>query len=177
VRRLAVENDLEEVFAIYMHDEVIPFLGFDALPADQFRPHFQDLLLDGDFFVVEVDGRVAGLYRLSRREGRARHVACLSTFAIAPGLRGGGLARQVLDDAILRLGAAGIRRVELTVESDNARAIAFYTKTGFEREGTLREAYRRATRASAYSIGRRDRYLIGWRAALIFPESTDRERW
>jgi ribosomal protein S18 acetylase RimI-like enzyme len=145
MRRSAVESDLEEVFAIYMHDEVIPFLAFDPMPVDQFRPRFQDLLRDGGFFVVEVDGRVAGFYRVSRREGRERHVACLSTFAIAPRLRGSGLARQVIDNAILDLRAAGIRRVELTVECDNARAIAFYTKIGFEREGTLRQAYKRAT--------------------------------
>jgi hypothetical protein len=48
MRRLARENDLEEIFAIYMHDEVVPFLGFDPMPMDQFRTHYQYLLLGGN---------------------------------------------------------------------------------------------------------------------------------
>jgi RimJ/RimL family protein N-acetyltransferase len=38
----------------------------------------------------------------------------------------------------------GIRRVELMVEADNPRAFAFYRKLGFEQEGRLRAAYKRA---------------------------------
>ena len=43
-----------------------------------------------------------------------------------------------------RLAASGIRRVELSVEADNPRAIAFYQRFGFVHEGTQRAAYKRA---------------------------------
>ncbi|MDJ0979204.1 MAG: GNAT family N-acetyltransferase [Erythrobacter sp.] len=49
---------------------------------------------------------------------------------------GGGLARDLLSAALA--GAAGHRRLLLGVKADNARAIAFYEKHGFERIGTRR---------------------------------------
>jgi putative acetyltransferase len=43
--------------------------------------------------------------------------------------------------------AVGVLRVELMVEEDNARGIAFYRKLGFEHEGRLRGAYKRASQS------------------------------
>ena len=63
------------------------------------------------------------------------------TAALAIGL---GVAGAMLEDAIARLRRAGVRRVELTVEADNPRAIAFYQRLGFMHEGTQRAAYKRA---------------------------------
>jgi putative acetyltransferase len=50
----------------------------------------------------------------------------------------------MLADAIERLKAEGVRRIELYAESDNTRALRFYEKLGFVHEGTLREFYKRA---------------------------------
>ena len=50
----------------------------------------------------------------------------------------------MMQDALDRLAASGIRRVELSVEADNPRAIAFYQRFGFVHEGTQRAAYKRA---------------------------------
>jgi RimJ/RimL family protein N-acetyltransferase len=47
------------------------------------------------------------------------------------------------------LKAAGVKRVELCVESDNAPGLRFYEKLGFQREGTLRKFYKRAGDAEA----------------------------
>ena len=49
-----------------------------------------------------------------------------------------------LPEAIDALTAAGVKRIELFAESDNAPALRFYEKLGFEREGTLRKFYKRA---------------------------------
>ena len=50
----------------------------------------------------------------------------------------------MIDEAMDWMRADGIRRVELMVEADNPRAFAFYRKLGFEQEGRLRAAYKRA---------------------------------
>jgi len=72
------------------------------------------------------------------------HVACLGTLAVDPRLHGQGVAHAMVSDAIDRLRAAGVKRVELYAESDNAPALRFYEKLGFVREGTLRKFYKRA---------------------------------
>jgi putative acetyltransferase len=145
MRRLATSGDFEAVYTIYMHPEVIPFLGFDPMSQEDFRPVYDALLTSRCFYVFEVAGRVQGFYKATRKEGRARHVAYLATLAVAPEAKGSGLARAMVEDAIAKLQQAGVTRIELTVEADNPRAIAFYERLGFEHEGTMRAAYKRAT--------------------------------
>ena len=122
----------------------VPYLGIDPVPLEAFEPVFAALVATGAFFVVLRDGRVRGFYRENRQKGRARHVVTLETLAIAPAEKGSGLAAAMIDEAIGFMRADGVRRVELMVEADNARGIAFYQKLGFEREGRLRAAYKRA---------------------------------
>lgn len=73
-----------------------------------------------------------------------QHVACLGTLAVDPALHGQGVARAMVSHAIAQLQAAGVKRIELYAESDNAPALRFYEKLGFVHEGTLRKFYKRA---------------------------------
>ena len=145
--RLATDLDFESVYSIYMHEEVIPFLGYDPMPRDEFRPIFASLVASKCFYVAEVDGVAKGFYRASRYEGRASHVAYLGTFAIAPEEKGSGLASRMITEAIDDLASQGALRLELMLESDNPRALAFYKKLGFVHEGTMRAAYKRSNEA------------------------------
>jgi putative acetyltransferase len=147
MRRLAEPHDLEAVFAIYMHERVVPFLGYDPMPLDAFRPIFDELVDCGCFYVYEVDGRIAGFYRASRYPGRVSHVACFGTLAVDPALHGRGIAQAMVRDAIERLEAEGVKRIELYAEADNTGGLRFYEKLGFEREGVLRKFYKRAGEA------------------------------
>jgi RimJ/RimL family protein N-acetyltransferase len=144
MHRLASLQDLDSVYAIYMQEEVIPFLGFDPMPRSDFVKVFEELIASRSFFVVERDGRVQGFYKTSRHEGRARHVAYLGTFAVTTEARGTGMAKSIVEEAIARLQSEGVTRVELMVEADNPRALQFYRKLGFELEGTMRAAYKRS---------------------------------
>ncbi|MBE7376763.1 GNAT family N-acetyltransferase [Pseudomonas lopnurensis] len=144
MRRLATPADFDRVYDIYMHEEVLPFLGFDPMPREVFAKVFDPLFESGCFYVFEVAGTVQGFYKAQRHIGRAAHVAYLGTLAVAPEAKGHGVAHRMMADALARLHAAGISRVELTVEADNPRAIAFYERFGFDHEGTQRSAYKRA---------------------------------
>ena len=147
MRRLATPQDIEAVFSIYMHEKVVPFLGYDPMPLDEFRPIYRELVESRSFFIYEADGRVAGFYRATRYPGRVSHVACFGTLAVDPSLHGKGIAHAMVSDGIARLVAEGVKRIELYVESDNAQGLRFYEKLGFEREGTLRKFYKRAGEA------------------------------
>lgn len=145
MRRLATPADFDRVYDIYMHEEVVPFLGFDPMPRVDFGKIFDPLFESGCFYVYEVEGRVQGFYKAQRHLGRAAHVAYMGPLAVAPEVKGSGIARTMMDDALSRLRKAGITRVELTVEADNPRAITFYERFGFIHEGTQRAAYKRAS--------------------------------
>ena len=144
MRRLATPQDIDTVFPLYMHEKVIPFLGYDPMPIDDFRPIYRELVDSSCFHLYEIDGKVAGFYRATRYPGRVQHVACLGTLAVDPALHGKGVALAMVSQAIAVLKASGVKRIELYVESDNATALRFYDKLGFVIEGTLRKFYKRA---------------------------------
>jgi putative acetyltransferase len=137
-------HDLAAVHAIYMHPEVVPYLGIDPVSLEEFEPYYAGLLASGAFFVVPRDGEVRGFYRATRQPGRSSHVVILTTLAIAPAEKGSGLAAAMIEEAIESARTQGVLRVELTLEADNQRAMSFYRKMGFEQEGRLKKAYKRA---------------------------------
>lgn len=89
--------------------------------------------------VAEHGGALVGMTALIRGAGRTAHAASLVIFVhddhVGTGV-GTALMAAVLDVADNWL---GLRRVALTVNADNARAIRLYEKFGFEVEGRLRQ--------------------------------------
>jgi putative acetyltransferase len=144
LRRLATREDMPAVHAIYMHPLVVPYLGIDPVPLPGFEPYFGGLLASDAFFVVPRNSGVRGFYRATRQAGRSSHVVILTTLAIDPAEKGTGLAAAMIEEAIEIERARGVLRVELTLEADNQRALSFYRKLGFEQEGRLKKAYKRA---------------------------------
>jgi putative acetyltransferase len=147
MRRLARPSDEAAVYRIYVHPAVVPFLTYDPLTREAFAAVFAGYLADGDFYVWEHEGEVAGFYKATRMAGRAAHVAHLGPLAIDPDRHGEGLGQAMLRDALERLESEGATRVELMAEADNARGLRFYEQLGFVREGVQRLAYRRAGEA------------------------------
>ena len=145
MRRLATPADIEAVHAIYSHEEVLPYLTYERLTLEEFRPIYRQLIDSDCFHVWDVDGEVAGFYKATRLPGRVSHVAQLGTLAVDPRRHGRGIALAMVSDAIDRLKADGIRRVELYAEADNERGLRFYRKLGFLEEGRLRDFYKRAS--------------------------------
>ena len=47
MRRLATSRDLAAVHALYMHEKVVRFLGYDPMPLADFRPIHEELVRSG----------------------------------------------------------------------------------------------------------------------------------
>jgi ribosomal protein S18 acetylase RimI-like enzyme len=145
--RLATPTDRDAVYSIYTHPDVIPFLGYDPMSAQDFAPIFQELVDCRSFYILERDGNVAGFCRITRQLGRASHVATLGTLAVSPRWHSTGVAHELLAHIFAIAKAQGILRLDLMLEVDNPRALAFYKKLGFQQEGILRAAYKRSSDA------------------------------
>lgn len=70
---------------------------------------------------------IAALYRI----GESREVAELLQVWVAPGHRGTGVARALMDKVFAWAGKCGFRQIVAKVTSGNERAFAFYRNYGF----------------------------------------------
>ena len=90
--------------------------------------------------VAVIEGKVIGCIGLERFENRRSHVGQFG-LAVHDGYAGRGAGTALLAAAIdLADNWLNLKRLELSVYADNARAIALYERFSFEREG-LRRAY------------------------------------
>ncbi|HVI32795.1 GNAT family N-acetyltransferase [Phenylobacterium sp.] len=98
--------------------------------------------------VAVLDGRVVGSIGLHREPWHRRIHAASIGMAVHDGFAGRGVGSAMMA-AVVDMADRwwNIKRLELNVYADNARAIALYERFGFEREGLLR-AY--AWRDGAY---------------------------
>src|SRR5690606_30645088 len=89
--------------------------------------------------VAEVEGRTVGhLGILTNRAPRRKHVASFG-IGVHPDFQGCGVGRALMTELInLADNWLNLVRVELSVASDNAAAIALYEKFGFVTEGEAR---------------------------------------
>jgi L-phenylalanine/L-methionine N-acetyltransferase len=113
---------------------------------------------DGLFSLVAcVEEEVVGSLGLeiSPTRRRMRHVATIG-MAVRDDWQGRGVGTALMEAALdLADNWLGLSRVELTVYTDNAAAIALYEKFGFEMEGTHRRyAFRDGAYVDAYSMAR-----------------------
>jgi ribosomal protein S18 acetylase RimI-like enzyme len=88
------------------------------------------------------DGRLVGMVTL-RREPYAKmaHKATIFAMYVAPEVRQQGAGRTLLETALARAEALGVRQVNLTVTSTNEAAVGLYASCGFERFGLERDAF------------------------------------
>ncbi len=159
IHRALGPADLPVLHGLYMDPEANRFLDYEPMDEEAFRPIFEAIVREGETRLVLDGDRVVGTYRLHVQPFRCAHVATLGSFATPPAARGRGLGGEILGAIVAGLPARGIRRLELLVEADNARAIRFYEKHGFVREGVLRGAFRR--KGEPEDI---DEIAMAWRA-------------
>jgi mycothiol synthase len=78
--------------------------------------------------VAEREGRIAGFLLAMRREGTA--IGYVDILAVHPDHQRHGIGTALLLDAFRRFAAVGLREAQLSVASDNPRALALYERLG-----------------------------------------------
>jgi ribosomal-protein-alanine N-acetyltransferase len=78
------------------------------------------------------------------------------SIAVAPGERGRGLSRRLLDWHLRRLAGVGCRAVFLEVDESNEPARRLYRRAGFREVGRRDSYYRHGASAAAALVLRRD---------------------
>ena len=96
--------------------------------------------VDGDFiFAAEVNGEVVGNAGLHHHKSPRRAHSMDIGMAVRDDFQGKGVGTALMKALVeLADGWLNVSRLELTVYTDNHRAIALYEKFGFVREGTHR---------------------------------------
>jgi L-amino acid N-acyltransferase YncA len=97
-------------------------------------------------WVVEDDGRVAGMYKIvPNYVGLGAHVANAS-FMVDPAAQGKGVGRLMGEHCLDEARRAGYRAMQFNfVVSTNTAAVELWKKLGFQIVGTLPGAFRHAT--------------------------------
>lgn len=97
---------------------------------------------DGAMFGAYVEDTLAGMVGVGRqRKLKMRHKAHIWSLYVAPPHRGHGLARLLMQAAIVHARTMrGIRQVQLSVTASNTAATALYASLGFKIYGLEPEA-------------------------------------
>ncbi len=143
--RRARPDDLDFLVDLLNHEDVQPFLGGraprdrDGLAAELERSASDPT--GYGHFVIEVDGRPAGVMGFEIENRRSR-IAQLERLAVHPDFRGA----RVSDEAarLLQRHLAvelGFHRLQLEIYGFNERAQRHAERAGFVREGVRRKAY------------------------------------
>jgi GNAT superfamily N-acetyltransferase len=96
------------------------------------------LILDtptiGQLFVLRVDGVVAGMANalITVSTAQGTRVLLLEDVIVSQKYRGGGLGRELVEHVCAWAREQGMSRVTLLADRDNAPALAFYERLGFE---------------------------------------------
>ncbi len=145
--RPATQGDFADLHAIFTHQSVSPYLGFEPCDAEAFQPIFAEQMAEGHLVVREgADGRVESVVKIIPNGRRRRHVVYLGSLAVHWEARGRGVGRAFLRDLMTLLQGDGFSRIEIQVAGDNLKAIAFFKSFGFEIEGTHYDYFCRADR-------------------------------
>ncbi|UVC06965.1 GNAT family N-acetyltransferase [Rhizobium sp. TH2] len=138
--RAIKQADAADIAAIYTFESVIANTGQIPLRDGQFWANFWKAKdPNGVELVCEIEGRAVGhLGIITSASHRRKHVASFG-IAVHPDFQGRGVGNALISEMLkLSDNWLNIVRMELTVASDNQRAMRLYLKHGFVVEGEAR---------------------------------------
>ncbi len=137
--RKAGTNDFNFIYGLYMHPQVNPFLLYELLDAENFKPIYKALIEQELLYIYSNNGQQIGMFKLISLQYRSDHIVYLGGLAIDPVFAGRGEGKKMMNEIIALAGKLGFLRIELSVAINNEQAISLYQKAGFEKEGILKK--------------------------------------
>ena len=97
---------------------------------------------DKTAFILRVEGQAVGTYYIRPNQpGGGAHI-CNCGFITAPSARGKGVARRMLDHALIEAKQQGYRAMQFNfVLASNQRALAIWQRNGFATIGRIPQAF------------------------------------
>jgi L-phenylalanine/L-methionine N-acetyltransferase len=139
MNRNATLSDFNFVYNMFMHPAVNPYLLYEQMSEADFTPIYTKLIADNVLYIYEADNIAVGIFKLVQLSYRCEHIVYLGSFAIHPNFGGKGLGLKMLEEIIAFAKEKNYKRLELSTDTENAKAIALYKKAGFEPEGILKK--------------------------------------
>ncbi len=137
--RNITNKDFDFIYQLYMHPLVNPYLLYELMPPEAFKPIFDDLLYKNEVYIFSDKNVSVGMFKLISLQHRSSHINYLGGLAIHPDFAGKGYGKKMFS-AILKIGQSrNLKRIELSVATTNINAIKLYEKMGFEAEGILKK--------------------------------------
>jgi putative acetyltransferase len=122
-----------------MHPLVNPYLLYENMDAESFKPIFENLLQQQIIFIYQSNGQPTGMFKLIPNQHRSDHIVYLGGLAIDPAFAGRGEGQKMMHNIIDFAKGRGFLRIELSVAISNERAIRLYERVGFQKEGLLKK--------------------------------------
>ena len=141
VIRVATPDDAEiwralrrDGIARYPQAFIASLAQADAIPVQKDA----QMLGQGNRFLAFMDGQAIGLAGINRNGiPRARHRAEIGPFYVVAEAQGRSVAQALMDAVMAYADRHEIWQLELFVNQENARAIAFYKRYGFVEAGRI----------------------------------------
>lgn len=90
--RLATPQDFNFIYALYMHPQVNPFLLYELMDAESFRPICYSLLQQEVKYIYSANTESIGMFKLIPLQHRNHHIVYLGGLAVHPAFSGKGKA-------------------------------------------------------------------------------------
>lgn len=137
--RKITEQDLDFIYGLFMDPQINPYLLYEQMEKDSFRPIFNELLSAEILFVYEKEHTAIGMCKLRPNQFRNAHIIYLGSVAIHPSFAGKGEGSKMMEEIKQYVKQKGFLRMELSVATENIKAIHLYEKSGFTKEGLLKK--------------------------------------
>lgn len=134
----AKEIDFLYIYQLYMDPQINPFLLYEVMNEEAFKPIYNNLLAEGILYLFKEDNKTLGMCKLIQQRFRNEHVLYVGGLAIHPKFFRNGFGKKLMLDIIVFAKTQNLLRIELTVATENRNAIQLYESVGFTKEGILR---------------------------------------
>ncbi len=114
------------------------------------RARAMEWIGDSDVYLfgAACDGRLVGIFRATRNPDHNKRHSCYLTAAVSRSTRNRGVATELTDYALGRLGKAGLTIARAKVYSDNTASLTVLLKCGFTISGCIhKHEYRSETKS------------------------------
>ena len=86
--RKTTASDFDFIYSLYMHPQVNPYLLYEMMDAETFKPIFDELFSRDVLYIFEEKNEAVGMFKLVPLLYRNAHIAYLGGLAIHPSFAG-----------------------------------------------------------------------------------------